>query len=171
MPGRGQITARSCTSWRRCRASTASSDDDDLSEAHGGAASRRSTATGRARPRPACGCCRASCPPTQLPKGVEYPQRGVPIGIDENNLEPVFVDFDTDPLFLVFGESESGKTNLLRLLAKQITERYDAGRRRKLFVGRLPPRACWARSPTSHLLEYAPMSNAMEHAHGRAGTT
>lgn len=40
------------------------------------------------------------------------------------NLAPVYVDFDTDPLFAVFGESESGKTALLRLLIRQITARY-----------------------------------------------
>src|SRR4051812_5806530 len=46
-------------------------------------------------------------PADRLPKGFEHPDRGVAIGIDESSLSPVFVDFETDPHFIVFGESES----------------------------------------------------------------
>ncbi|MFJ2892651.1 type VII secretion protein EccCa [Streptomyces sp. NPDC087305] len=100
-------------------------------------------------------------PAAQLPAGDRVPQRGVAFAIDENNLEPVFVDFEQDPFFLVFGESESGKSNLLRLLIKQLTERYT-GDEAKLFVidNR---RALLDATPSSHLAEYIPMSNAMDH--------
>ncbi|MFD4880062.1 type VII secretion protein EccCa [Streptomyces sp. NPDC058420] len=100
-------------------------------------------------------------PAAQLPAGDRSPQRGVAFAIDENNLEPVFVDFEQDPFFLVFGESESGKSNLLRLLIKQLTERYT-GDEAKLFVidNR---RALLDATPSSHLAEYIPMSNAMDH--------
>ncbi|MFJ3897832.1 type VII secretion protein EccCa [Streptomyces sp. NPDC090083] len=100
-------------------------------------------------------------PAEQLPSGDRLPQRGVAFAIDENNLEPVFVDFEQDPFFLVFGESESGKSNLLRLLIKQVTERYS-GDEAKLFVidNR---RALLDATPSSHLAEYIPMSNAMDH--------
>lgn len=100
-------------------------------------------------------------PAQQLPAGFAEPRRGVAFAIDENNLEPVFVDFERDPFFLVFGESESGKSNLLRLLVKQITERYD-GNAAKFFVidNR---RALLDVTPASHLAEYVPMSNNMEH--------
>ncbi len=100
-------------------------------------------------------------PAAQLPSGDRFPQRGVAFAIDENNLEPVFVDFEQDPFFLVFGESESGKSNLLRLLIKQLTERYT-GDEAKLFVidNR---RALLDATPSSHLAEYIPMSNAMDH--------
>ncbi|MFD5770942.1 type VII secretion protein EccCa [Streptomyces sp. NPDC127049] len=96
-----------------------------------------------------------------LPAGHAEPRRGVAFAIDENNLEPVFVDFDRDPFFLVFGESESGKSNLLRLMIKQITERYD-GASAKFFVidNR---RALLDVTPATHLAEYVPMSNNMEH--------
>ncbi|MDH2393114.1 type VII secretion protein EccCa [Streptomyces sp. HNM0663] len=96
----------------------------------------------------------------RLPKGFEYPQHGVAIGIDETNLEPVFVDFETDPFFLVFGESESGKTNLLRLLGKQICERYTPDEAR-IMVGDYR-RTMLEAVPSSHLLEYAPMASSME---------
>jgi S-DNA-T family DNA segregation ATPase FtsK/SpoIIIE len=85
----------------------------------------------------------------------------VAFAIDEDNLEPVYVNFDRDPFFLVFGESESGKSNLLRLLIKQITERED-GSAAKFFVidNR---RALLDVTPATHLAEYVPMSNNMEH--------
>ncbi|MFH8790559.1 type VII secretion protein EccC [Streptomyces roseoverticillatus] len=94
-----------------------------------------------------------------LPKGFEQPQHGVAFGIDETNLEPVFVDFETDPFFLVFGESESGKTALLRLLAKQITERYSPDEA-KIVVGDYR-RTLLDVVPATHLLEYAPVASAL----------
>ncbi|WP_235029884.1 type VII secretion protein EccCa [Nonomuraea solani] len=41
----------------------------------------------------------------------------VPIGIDEAALAPVLLDFDADPHFVVFGDTESGKSNLLKVVA------------------------------------------------------
>ncbi len=100
-------------------------------------------------------------PAHELPPGDRFPHRGVAFALDEDNLEPVFVDFEQDPFFLVFGESESGKSNLLRLLVKQLTQRY-AGNEAKLFVidNR---RSLLDATPASHLAEYIPMSNSMDH--------
>jgi S-DNA-T family DNA segregation ATPase FtsK/SpoIIIE len=50
----------------------------------------------------------------------------VPIGINEDELAPVYLDFDADPHFIAFADGESGKTNLLRQIARGITERYTA---------------------------------------------
>ncbi|MEU3932110.1 type VII secretion protein EccCa [Streptomyces sp. NPDC029044] len=100
-------------------------------------------------------------PADQLPPGDRFPRRGVAFALDEDNLEPVFVDFEQDPFFLVFGESESGKSNLLRLLIHQLTQRYS-GDEAKLFVidNR---RSLLDVTPSSHLAEYIPMSNSMDH--------
>ncbi|MGH3656581.1 MAG: type VII secretion protein EccCb, partial [Micromonosporaceae bacterium] len=49
----------------------------------------------------------------------------IPLGIAEADLGPVYLDFDTDPHFIAFGDNESGKTAMLRHLARGITERYD----------------------------------------------
>ncbi|GLF99076.1 type VII secretion protein EccCa [Streptomyces yaizuensis] len=100
-------------------------------------------------------------PAGNLPAGMAAPDRGVAFAIDENNLEPVFVNFERDPFLLVFGDSEAGKSNLLRLLIKQLSERYD-GNSCKFFVidNR---RALLDVTPPSHLAEYVPMSNAMDH--------
>ncbi|MFF3661461.1 type VII secretion protein EccCa [Streptomyces olivochromogenes] len=100
-------------------------------------------------------------PAQQLPPGDHSPNRGVAFALDEDNLEPVFVDFEQDPFFLVFGESESGKSNLLRLLIKQLTERYS-GDDCKLFVVD-NRRSLLDVTPSTHLAEYIPMSNAMDH--------
>lgn len=96
----------------------------------------------------------------QLPKGFEFPQHGIAIGIDETNLEPVFVDFETDPFLLIFGESEAGKTAALRLIAKQLSERYTPDQAR-IVVGDYR-RSLLEAVPSSHLLEYAPMASAMD---------
>ncbi|NEC68514.1 type VII secretion protein EccCa [Streptomyces sp. SID9727] len=97
---------------------------DDLSEAT--AAFVREVTDGWPGPHaPAVRMLPRTLAARDLPSGpADSARRGVAIGIDEMNLAPVYVDFDTDPLFAVFGESESGKTALLRLLIKQITARY-----------------------------------------------
>ncbi|MFG3361226.1 type VII secretion protein EccCa [Streptomyces griseofuscus] len=100
-------------------------------------------------------------PVAQLPAGDRFPRQGVAFGLDENDLEPVFVDFETDPFFMVFGESESGKSNLLRLLITQLTRRYS-GDEAKFFVVD-NRRSLLDVTPASHLAEYIPMSNAMDH--------
>ncbi|WP_371497095.1 type VII secretion protein EccCa [Kitasatospora sp. NBC_00374] len=94
-----------------------------------------------------------------LPKGFEHPELGVAFGVDEVELAPVFVNFESDPLFIVFGESESGKSAVLRMLIKQITERYTPdqagiviGDFRRSLLGVVPP---------EYLVEYAAAAPAM----------
>lgn len=110
----------------------------------------------------------AVLPADQLPKGDEFPRRGVAIGIAETDLEPVFADFDTDPFFLVFGEGESGKTALLRLLVRQIARRHCPDEA-KLVVGDYR-RGLLGALPEGHLLEYAPTPDALRtHMEALAG--
>ncbi|AXG80616.1 type VII secretion protein EccCa [Streptomyces paludis] len=134
--------------------------DSDLSEATA-AMSQEVTRHWTAPGAPAVRLLPRALPVAELPGGSAYPDRGIAFGIDENNLEPVFVNFEQDPFLLIYGESESGKSNLLRLLIKQLTERYD-GDVCKLFVidNR---RALLDVTPPSHLAEYIPMSNNMVH--------
>ncbi|MGP3971974.1 type VII secretion protein EccCa [Streptomyces sp. 6N223] len=63
-------------------------------------------------------------PVQELPNGPAPSDHAIAIGIGESDLQPVFVDFDRDPFLLVVGESESGKSAALRLIMKQLTERY-----------------------------------------------
>ncbi|ULR53723.1 type VII secretion protein EccCa [Streptomyces deccanensis] len=100
-------------------------------------------------------------PASQLPPGNRFPNRGISFALDEDSLEPVFVDFDQDPFFLIFGESESGKSNLLKLLIKRLTERYDSDNCKLFVVDNR--RSLLGVTPPAHLAEYIPMSNQMQH--------
>ena len=58
----------------------------------------------------------------------------VPFGIDENSLAPVFLDFAADPHFLVLGEVECGKSNLLQLAAGGIAARFTPDQAKVIFL-------------------------------------
>jgi S-DNA-T family DNA segregation ATPase FtsK/SpoIIIE len=47
------------------------------------------------------------------------------LGWDEQRLEPVWHDFGRIPHLMVFGDGETGKTNVLKLIVKAITTRYS----------------------------------------------
>jgi ESX secretion system protein EccC len=59
---------------------------------------------------------------TELPRPVQTGTR-VPYGLEENTLSPVLLDFAVDPHFTVFGDTESGKSNLLRVISEGIVAR------------------------------------------------
>ncbi|MEV5594058.1 type VII secretion protein EccCa [Streptomyces sp. NPDC052496] len=62
--------------------------------------------------------------PQLLPGPAAEPTR-VPIGLDQTALEPVLLDlFAHDQHLLVLGDSECGKTNLLKAVAGGLIERY-----------------------------------------------
>ncbi len=71
-------------------------------------------------------------PVRMLPAEVRYDSIPVPdtepgrlaIGLAEQDLGPVLLDFNADPHFLLFGESECGKTGFLRMLAHRIMSAY-----------------------------------------------
>ncbi|MFI7408733.1 type VII secretion protein EccCb [Streptomyces sp. NPDC049627] len=63
-------------------------------------------------------------PAAKLPTSVTEPVK-VPLGVDQDTLAPALLDlFGTDQHLLVLGDNECGKTNLLRLIATQLVERY-----------------------------------------------
>ncbi|MYQ49928.1 MULTISPECIES: type VII secretion protein EccCa [unclassified Streptomyces] len=134
--------------------------DSDLSEATA-AMNQEVARHWTAAPAPAVRLLPRALPVHELPAGYAQPERGIAFGIDENNLEPVFLDFERDPFFLVFGESESGKSNLLRLIIKQLTERYEGNACKFFIIDNR--RALLDVTPATHLAEYVPMSNNMEH--------
>ncbi|TDU03893.1 S-DNA-T family DNA segregation ATPase FtsK/SpoIIIE [Streptomyces sp. 846.5] len=99
-------------------------------------------------------------PADRLPKGFEHPEQGIAIGIDENSLAPVFLNFDSDSHFIVFGDGETGKTALLRLLLKGITERYTPDQAR-IVIGDYR-RSLLGVVTSPHLLEYAAAQPALQ---------
>ncbi|MPY57832.1 type VII secretion protein EccCa [Streptomyces spongiae] len=58
----------------------------------------------------------------------------VAIGLDENDIAPVWHDFTENPHLVVVGDTECGKTNLLKVIAKGITERYTPAEARIMTV-------------------------------------
>jgi DNA segregation ATPase FtsK/SpoIIIE, S-DNA-T family len=72
-------------------------------------------------------------PASALPTPAQTGRR-IPIGVDENTLSPVLLDFDNDAHFLIFGDTECGKSNLLRQIADGLTARYTPEQARIIFV-------------------------------------
>ncbi|RFS83617.1 type VII secretion protein EccCa [Actinomadura spongiicola] len=72
-------------------------------------------------------------PVSELPSPAETGMR-IPIGIDEDSLSPVYLDFSQDPHFLLLGDAECGKSNLLRHIATGITSRYTPEQARIIFI-------------------------------------
>ncbi|HEY6424844.1 MAG TPA: type VII secretion protein EccCa [Pseudonocardiaceae bacterium] len=73
-------------------------------------------------------------PYTQLPAAdPQHPHR-IPIGINEAELAPVYLDFAAEPHFLCFADGESGKTNLLRTIARGIVDRCTPEQARIVLV-------------------------------------
>ncbi|MER5602902.1 type VII secretion protein EccCa [Streptomyces sp. NPDC002265] len=58
----------------------------------------------------------------------------LPLGQDEEKLSPVWHDFSRTPHLVAVGDTESGKTNLLRLVAQAVTARYAPSEARVLVV-------------------------------------
>ncbi|NJC69179.1 type VII secretion protein EccCa [Planosporangium thailandense] len=76
----------------------------------------------------------------------------LPIGIAEADLRPVLVDFDSEPHFLLFGDSESGKSTFLRALATTITSRFTPEQARIILVDYR--RSLLGAVQTEHLIGY-----------------
>jgi S-DNA-T family DNA segregation ATPase FtsK/SpoIIIE len=81
------------------------------------------------------------------------------LGLDEADLKPVHLDFTAEPHFLAFGDVESGKTNLLRVIAKGITSRYTADEAAIIVVDYR--RGLLDAVTGAHLLGYAGAENAV----------
>ncbi|MFD9318434.1 type VII secretion protein EccCa [Streptomyces sp. NPDC060053] len=58
----------------------------------------------------------------------------MPLGIEENELSTVWHDFGENPHMIVVGDTESGKTNTLRLVAQAIMDRYSPAEARIMLV-------------------------------------
>jgi S-DNA-T family DNA segregation ATPase FtsK/SpoIIIE len=76
-------------------------------------------------------------PAAALPGPEAEPER-VAIGVDESSLRPVLLDlFDRDQNLIVLGDGECGKTNLLRLIARGLCDRFPP---EKLVFAVMDPR-------------------------------
>ncbi|MFD9965823.1 type VII secretion protein EccCa [Amycolatopsis sp. NPDC058986] len=96
------------------------------------------------------------------------PHKHVTLGIAESTLRPVHLDFATDPHFLAFGDVESGKSALLRALARGISAAYTpdealilVGDYRRTLLGAVDE---------PHLLGYAGAENTLTDLIGQCQT-
>lgn len=115
---------------------------------------------------------RAPAPPIRLlPTVVKWqqePQRGtnqtagVPVGIDEFRLEPVYIDLlSAGPHFLIFGDSECGKTNVLRVWMRGLELLYTPDQVQFAVIDlRRTLASNFARS--KHLFAYAPSLSSVK---------
>ncbi len=83
----------------------------------------------------------------------------VPIGLNEAELAPVFLNFGELPHFVTFGDTECGKTNLLRNLVQNIVA-SNAPSEAKLVIGDYR-RTMLGLVETDHLAGYAPSSEML----------
>jgi S-DNA-T family DNA segregation ATPase FtsK/SpoIIIE len=84
----------------------------------------------------------------------------VAFGLDEQRLAPVWHDFDQHPHLMVFGDTETGKTNLLRLFARALVRRYHPDEARVLVGDQR--RGLYEAVPAAYQLGYAVTSTALE---------
>jgi S-DNA-T family DNA segregation ATPase FtsK/SpoIIIE len=95
----------------------------------------------------------ASAMPTAQETG-----RRIPFGIDEDTLAPVVIDFEADPHFVIFGDNECGKTNLVQLISDGIAQRYTPDEARMVFIDYR--RGLIDAAGTEHRIGYAAASTA-----------
>ncbi|MFC0431126.1 type VII secretion protein EccCb [Kutzneria buriramensis] len=98
-------------------------------------------------------------PYQQLPQPTVDSDRMIPIGVDQDRLAPVFLNFDGEPHFCVFGDGESGKTNLLRTIVRGIMTRYTTSEAVVMLVDYR--RTLLGFVDTDHLLAYAVSGNQL----------
>ncbi|NBM15791.1 type VII secretion protein EccCa [Streptomyces sp. GC420] len=75
--------------------------------------------------------------PAVLPSSELPPAEGrlrLPLGLEEDELSVVWHDFEESPHMIVVGDTESGKTNVLRLVAKAVMDRYTPAEARIMVV-------------------------------------
>ncbi|MBB5152476.1 type VII secretion protein EccCa [Saccharopolyspora phatthalungensis] len=75
--------------------------------------------------------------PAVLP-AVEMPapdgQLRVPLGLGESDLQPVWHDFSSQPHLTVLGDTASGKSAVLRLIAHAVTQNYAPGEAQMILI-------------------------------------
>ncbi|WP_286900549.1 type VII secretion protein EccCa [Thermocrispum sp.] len=75
------------------------------------------------------------------------------LGIDDVNLAPMIHDFDVSPHLLIYGDAETGKTNLLRYIARAVA-RHHSDKDARVMFGDFR-RELHDSIPQSHQIEYS----------------
>ncbi|SDH82248.1 type VII secretion protein EccCa [Nonomuraea jiangxiensis] len=97
-------------------------------------------------------------PAASMPGPEQTGASRIAIGIDEDTLSPVTIDFDTDPHFIVFGDNECGKSNLLKLIMEGVVARKTP--REAMMIVIDYRRSLLDTAATEHRIGYAASSTA-----------
>ena len=87
---------------------------------------------------------------------------GIPIGVDEDRLARVELDLAAEPHLVCFADAESGKTNLLRLVARGVVDAYAPGQARIVVVDHR--RTLLGAVPATHLVGYTSTADSTAEA-------
>ncbi|MFJ2030191.1 type VII secretion protein EccCa [Streptosporangium sp. NPDC087985] len=109
-------------------------------------------------PAPAVRLLPPVLPAETLPGPEQIGPDRIPIGIDEANLAPVLVDFEADPHFIVVGDTESGKSNMLRLITEGLVARHTPQEAMMIVIDYR--RSLLDSAATEHRIGYAASSAA-----------
>lgn len=99
--------------------------------------------------------------------GASSPELGLAVGVAERSLEPVLLDPQQNPTFILLGDTGSGKSGFLRTLAARIRETYTPEQARLVVVDHR--RSLLGGVESDHLLGYG--SNHQATAELIAGVT
>ncbi|MFE9692590.1 type VII secretion protein EccCa [Micromonospora sp. NPDC005806] len=116
------------------------------------------------RPAPKVRLLPRKLPVAELAKVIDRSAPGIPIGVNESALAPVYLDLASEAHLTVFGDAECGKTNLLRLIARGIAERYTPAQARLVIADYR--RGLLGAVEGDHLLDYAPSNQVFSQGLG-----
>ncbi|MGI5269179.1 type VII secretion protein EccCa [Nonomuraea sp. CA-218870] len=100
----------------------------------------------------------ALLPAAGLPGPEQTGPNRIAIGIDEASLSPVALDFETDPHFVVFGDNECGKSNVLKLIMEGLVARKTPNEAMMIVIDYR--RSLLDTAVTDHRIGYAASSTA-----------
>jgi DNA segregation ATPase FtsK/SpoIIIE, S-DNA-T family len=123
------------------------------------------TPPGTSSARPAAPAVRL-LPATVAPRDLPAPtspgpaaEMRVPIGIEEVELSPQWLDLDASPHLMIFGDAETGKTSLLRHIARSVAARHGPDEARVLFGD--VRRELYDAIPPEHRIDYSVGGDAL----------
>lgn len=91
--------------------------------------------------------------------GTDGERTRIPLGVGEADLKVVYADLERDPLMLVLGDSESGKTSVLRSIARGLTTGNTAASAKLIVVDYR--RSMLGEIEGDHLAGYAATESAL----------
>ncbi|QYN23803.1 type VII secretion protein EccCa [Amycolatopsis sp. DSM 110486] len=93
----------------------------------------------------------------------------IALGQDEQRLLPVWHNFEATPHLLTFGDNETGKTNLLRLVIRSVLARYQPSEAKIVLAD--PSRTLDTEVPEAYRVGYATTTEALQELAAQASVS